>query len=164
MQLRRLQPHELSLHRALRLAALRDSPDSFSDALADIEAQPASYWEQLTRSVTEPKRHVMFLACDGERAIGSVYGLSGGGLGGAGRVGGMWVEPVWRGRGVAAALLHEVIDWARARGLGGLSLWAPAHAPAAIALYHRAGFRETGTEGPLASRPACRIVEMALSL
>jgi GNAT superfamily N-acetyltransferase len=44
------------------------------------------------------------------------------------------VEAAWRGQGVGRSLLLEVLGWARARGLGRLGLWAPAHSPAAIAL------------------------------
>ena len=73
----------------------------------------------------------------------------------------MWVEPAWRRRGVGAALLQEVFDWARSRGLKQLALWAPAN-PAAIALYKRAGFRETGERRP--SIPSHWIVAMQAEL
>jgi GNAT superfamily N-acetyltransferase len=78
----------------------------------------------------------------------------------AGRVGGMWVEPAWRRRGVGRALLQEVFGWARERGLSRLALWAPAHSQAALALYGQAGFRETGNCRPLPTNPSLQIVEM----
>jgi hypothetical protein len=53
-----------------------------------------------------------------------------------------------------------VIGWARERGFRGLELWAPAHRPAALALYTGAGFRATGRRRPLLSNPALEIVEM----
>jgi hypothetical protein len=74
MRLRRLEPHEVSLHRELRLRALREAPDSFGETFADVVARPSSYWEDLTRSVTEPGRHVMFLAYAGSDVVGSTYG------------------------------------------------------------------------------------------
>ena len=160
MHLRRLAPHETNLHRDLRLRALRDAPDSFGETVADAEARPTSYWEDLTRSVTEPGRHVMFLACEGTHVLGSTYGLLDRDRSAAGRVGGLWVEPAWRRRGVGRALLQEVFRWARERGLSRLALWAPAHSPAALALYTQAGFRETGTRRPLPMNPALQIVEM----
>ena len=81
-----------------------------------------------------------------------------------GRVGGMWVDPAWRGRGVGQTLLRAVFDWARGRGLARLALWAPAHEPAAIALYTKAGFRHTGERRPLPSNVSRSIVAMEVEL
>jgi hypothetical protein len=69
MQIRTLEPHEVDLHREVRLRALADAPDSFGVVVSEVEAQPMSYWEELTRSVTEPGRHVMFLACEGDTVL-----------------------------------------------------------------------------------------------
>lgn len=160
MHLRRLESDEVSLHREIRLRALRDAPESFGETFADVAERPISYWEDLTRSVTEPGRHVMFLACEGRDVIGSTYGLLDRPRSESGRVGGMWVEPAWRRRGVGRALLHEVFHWARCRGLSRLGLWAPGHSPAAVALYSGAGFRETGHRRPLPTNPSLQIVEM----
>jgi GNAT superfamily N-acetyltransferase len=164
MHLCTLQPHEVSLHRALRLRALRDAPDAFGATFADAEAQPLSYWETLTTSVTEPGRHVMFLACECETVCGSTYGLLDRERSDAGRVGGMWVEPAWRRQGVGRALLQTVFAWARERGLKRLGLWAPAHSPAAMALYRQAGFHETGRRRPLPTNSALQILEMECEL
>lgn len=160
MHLRRLKPHELSLHRELRLQALHESPDSFGETFAEVAARPSSYWEDLTRSVTEPGHHVMFLADEGGDVLGSTYGLRERDQSDVGRVGGMWVDPAWRRRGVGRALLQEVFNWAREQGLSRLRLWAPAHSLAALSLYGHAGFRETGKRRPLPTNPIAQIVEM----
>ncbi|HSF05090.1 MAG TPA: GNAT family N-acetyltransferase [Methylomirabilota bacterium] len=139
---------------------MREAPDSFGETFSDASARPASYWEELTRSVTEPGRHVMFLACDGDQVRGSTYGLVDHERGEAGRVGGMWVEPASRRRGVGRALLHAVLGWARERRFRRLGLWAPAGSHAALALYHQAGFRETGNRRWLPANPALEIIEM----
>ena len=164
MELRRLASHEADLHRTLRLRALRDAPDSFGEAYTDVAARPIGYWEELTRSVTEPGRNVMFLAREGHDVLGAVYGLLDRVRSDTGRVGGMWVEPAWRGHGVGRALLQEVISWGRERGLRRLGLWAPGHSPAAIALYTRAGFRNTGDRRPLPTNPALSIIAMEVEL
>jgi len=79
-------------------------------------------------------------------------------------VGGLWVDPAWRRRGVGLALLGEVFGWARARGFERLGLWAPAHPPAALALYSRAGFRETGERRPLPTNPSLTIIALEIEL
>ena len=160
MHLRRLERHEVSLHRGVRLRALQGAPDSFGETFADAVARPSSYWEDLTRSVTEPGRHVMFLAYQGNDVLGSTYGLLARDRSEVGRVGGMWVEPAWRRRGVGCALLQQVFNWARENELNRLGLRAPCHSPAAVTLYRQAGFRETGKRRPLSTNPTLEILEM----
>lgn len=164
VELRRLASHEVDLHRDLRLRALRDAPDAFGETFTDAAARPVGYWEELTRTVTEPGRDVMFLACEGHDVLGSAYGLLDRTRTDAGRVGGMWVGPDWRRRGVGRALLHEVMSWGRERRFRRLGLWTPAHNPAAIALYARAGFRNTGEQRPLPTNPALSIIAMEVEL
>jgi ribosomal protein S18 acetylase RimI-like enzyme len=162
--IRRLEPHEVALHRSVRLRALDDAPDSFGDRFDDISARPPAYWDELTRSVTDPQRHVMFLACSGTAVCGAVYGLVDDHHPDAGRVGGMWVAPESRCRGLGAALLDAVIGWARARGFTRLELSAPSHSPAALALYRRAGFSATGARWRMPGRPHIELVAMARAL
>src|SRR3954470_18898315 len=96
VRIRTLEPHEVLLHRDLRLRALRDSPDSFAETATDAEARPPSYWEDLSRSVTTPGLHVMYIACRDEGVFGSIYGLRDPESRDAGRVGGLWVESAHR--------------------------------------------------------------------
>ena len=92
-----------------------------------------SYWDDLTRSVTEPGHHVMFLVCENETVVGCTYGLVDRARSEWGRVGGMWVDPAWRRRGIGMILLQAVVTWARDRGLRRLGLWAAGHSPAPVA-------------------------------
>ena len=46
VKIRKLEPHEISLHRDLRLCALRDSPDSFAETAADAEARDVEVVEK----------------------------------------------------------------------------------------------------------------------
>src|SRR5215468_3081197 len=106
MHIRALEAFEAELHRALRLCALRDAPDSFGETLSHAEAQPVSYWEELTRQVTGSGGQIMALGCEGDEIVATVYGLLDREHAETGRVGGMWVDPAWRGRGVGQALLQ----------------------------------------------------------
>jgi GNAT superfamily N-acetyltransferase len=158
--IRKLEPHEVVLHRDLRLCALRDSPDSFADSATDVEAKPFSYWETLTRSVTEPRRHVMYLACDGDNNLGSIYGLRDSERRDMAGVGGMWVTPSHRRNGIGRALLEAALSWAYMHGFKHVDLWAPSANVAALALYQQAGFRETGRRRTLPTNDAIVIVEL----
>jgi RimJ/RimL family protein N-acetyltransferase len=57
---------------------------------------------------------------------------------------GMAVDRGWRRRGVGAALLAEAFRWARWAGVEKLALTVYPDNEAALALYHRFGFREEG--------------------
>ena len=163
MRIRRLEPHEIALHRDVRLRALREAPDSFGENAAEVETRPSSYWEDLTRSVTEPGRHVMFLACEGEAVHGSTYGLRDLQSGDSGRVGGTWVAPSHRRQGIGKGLLQAVVFWAKEQGLRRLRLWAPAASSAALSLYRQSGFADTGHRRLLPTNAALEIVELECS-
>jgi putative acetyltransferase len=57
---------------------------------------------------------------------------------------GVQVDPAWRRRGVASALLTACLDWARAHEAHKVTLEVWPHNAAAIALYHRFGFSVEG--------------------
>ena len=164
MRLRRLEAHEASLLRELRLGALRDAPTSFRDTYAEIAVHPSSYWDRLTRSVTEPGKNVAVLAYEEDKPIGLVFGLIDPLQSKVGRVGGMWVDPMWRRRGIGAALLHEVARWARERGFERLRLWCVVDSVGPNSLYRKLGFQETGNQQPLSAESTLRVAEMELML
>lgn len=59
----------------------------------------------------------------------------------------MWVDPDWRGQGVASRLVDAVIEWARQRGKPRILLDVGDGNAAAIALYQSKGFEPTGKVG-----------------
>lgn len=141
-----------------------DAPDSFRENHAEVADEPPAYWERLTRAVTEPAHSAMLLACVGDVVPGSTYALLDRDRAGRGRVGGMWVDPGWRRKGLGAALLSAVFDWARAHELTSLGLWAPAQHPAPMGLYESVGFRTTGADQPLGPDSQLTIIEMVCDL
>ena len=164
MEIRALEAEEIDIHRELRLRALRDAPDSFADAYDEVAAKPRSYWEEHTRGCTETNFAVMFLAAHEDRVLGSTYGFKDRERDDTARVGGMWVDPTVRGKGVGRALLEAVFAWARSCGLKRIALWAPAHNPAALALYTHASFSETGRDRAMPTKAQLRIIEMERTL
>lgn len=164
MRIRDLEPHEWALIRELRLRALADSPDAFARTLAEALGENDAYWVRLAGSVTKPGGQVMRIAEVDGRPVGLAFGLFDKERAATGHVGGMWVEPEARGRGVGCALLESVIAWGRARALDRLELWVTEGNGTAVRLYERAGFADTGRRDALASNPALQIIQMALNL
>ncbi len=53
----------------------------------------------------------------------------------------VYVEPAWRGTGLAAALVARVEDWARVAGVDTIQLYVTASNARAVAFYNKEGFR-----------------------
>jgi len=164
LRVSRIEASEVALHRELRVAALRESPEAFGQRVTDVENDPLEAWRAGTRSAAEGVSQVMFVVRRGAEPVGMVYGLPDPAVATRSRVGGMWVSPAERRGGAGRALLSAVVDWAIARGSERVALWAPSKSVPAIRLYASTGFAKTGTERPFPNRPGEVIVEMELQL
>ncbi len=161
---RRLRADEAPLFKTLRLRALADAPDAFAHTYAEISPKPDTYWAEMTRSVTEPGRHAMFVAEDEAAAVGISFGLIDRERSDRAHLGGMWVDPATRHRGAGRALADAVLAWARERGFADIALWVTEGNVGAIALYERLGFTQTGRSERLPSNPRLSIHEMGRAL
>jgi len=52
----------------------------------------------------------------------------------------VYIEPAWRGTGLAAALVARVEEWARATGVDTVQLYVTASNARALAFYDKEGF------------------------
>jgi GNAT superfamily N-acetyltransferase len=160
---RAVGPRELALVRDLRLAALRDAPDQLGESWADAAARSDGDWATLIASVTPPSTHAAYVAELGAEPAGMVYALTDQKDQSIGRLGGMWVAPFARRRGVGAALVEAVIAWCRASGKRCVQLGVvPGGAPER--LYRRSGFIVTGASKPFPGSESRRVIEMQLEL
>lgn len=76
----------------------------------------------------------------------------------------MWVDPVWRGKGVGHLLLSAVEDWAANAGADRLVLWVVESNTSAVMLYRRAGFVATGETQTLPSDESLDEIQLAKSI
>jgi GNAT superfamily N-acetyltransferase len=76
----------------------------------------------------------------------------------------VWVEPAWRGTGLAAGLITAVADWAVAAGAASLRLWVTTANRAARRRYETLGFVATGEVALLQSDPTRTEEAMVLML
>ncbi len=133
--------------RDVRLRALAEAPWAFASTAEREEAFDDDEWR---RRVTT---NAWFLA----RADGATVGLACGipePDDGAGRhLVGMWIEPEFRGRGLADLLVAAVMAWARREGATFLALWVVDGNDRALGLYERLGFEASGERQPLPGRP-----------
>jgi GNAT superfamily N-acetyltransferase len=164
VKVRRLHADEASLLKDLRLRALADAPAAFAHPHDEISAKPDSYWDEMTRSVTEPGRHAMFVAEDDGVPVGMAFGTLPRDVPDVPHVGGMWVDPSVRTRGIGRALAEAVFDWARQRGYRRVGLWVTEGNRPAVTLYERLGFTPTGRRDRQPVDPTLSIVEMERAL
>ena len=78
VDVRRLRADEAALFRTLPRRALADAPDALAHTYDDVRTRPDVYCEEMTRSVTDPDRHAMFVAEDGSGPIGRMWVAPGG--------------------------------------------------------------------------------------
>ena len=164
MRVVELQAHEISLCKELRLRALKDAPDAFADSLSAAENRPETYWRKMVASLTLPSKQRMFIAVDQGTYYGSVFALVDREQEDTGYVGGMWVDPVFRRKGIGQALLKEVFAWARKHEFHYLKLWVEDEPGPAKHFYQNAGFRETDNRDTSHEKIDKDIVEMVYEL
>lgn len=143
---RRLVSQDAPEYRALRLAALRESPASFGSSYEEECDRPLVEFAALVGDVGE---RAFFGAYSDARLIGSV---------GFGRetslkekhkgfIRGMYVVPTVRGQGIGRALLARALDFAATiQNLQQVTLAVNANNLPAIQLYKAAGFQQYGLE------------------
>lgn len=137
-------PDDWRRWRAIRLRSLADAPEAFSSNLARESSFDEDRWRQ--RLAGGPR----VLAHHDHRDVGLAGAHFGDGVDRP-QLYGMWVAPAWRGRGVGARLVTEVLDWVRADGPETLRLWVMEDNQAASSLYARLGFVVDDDPGPAPS-------------
>jgi RimJ/RimL family protein N-acetyltransferase len=146
LQIRRLLPTDAAAYQALRLAALRDEPWAFG---ASHEEEKDTPLEAVAQRLAPKADHGFIGAFDGEQLVGTVA------LGREGMVKlahkayiwGMVVAPAWRRRGVARALMTQMLGFARTMpGIRQVNLCVNTRNDAARQLYESLGFVAWGHE------------------
>ncbi|MBM7813667.1 GNAT family N-acetyltransferase [Saccharothrix algeriensis] len=139
MNLRRLSPRDWATWRDIRLGALAGEPRAPGSALLRERGYDEARWRRLmhprwgVKVVAEAPEPVgMVAATPQEGHVGGLYLYS------------MWVAPLFRGRGVGAALAAEVLAWAREHGWRHVQLRVLPGNVAARRLYERLGFTGEG--------------------
>ncbi len=140
--------------RAIRMRALRDSPDAFwTTAAEEVTMTPGEWRRRLERSGA-----ATFVARRAGADVGLVTGAPHHERQGDAGLYGMWVAPEARGTGAGVALISSVVQWARSAGYQSLRLEVgDANAPA-VRLYERMGFVPTGVTATF-PQPRAHITE-----
>jgi GNAT superfamily N-acetyltransferase len=165
VEIRRIRADEGLRLKALRLHALADSPMAYGSTLAREQAYPDALWHERAATGAAGDKTVTVVAEYDDRLVGMAAGLAPDGESPPDPIMvGVFVDGAVRRQGIGAALVQNVIDWARARRSPRLLIWITASNEPALALYGRYGFRATGVKRPTTHTPDLVECEMVLEL
>ncbi|HEX2783869.1 MAG TPA: GNAT family N-acetyltransferase [Ilumatobacteraceae bacterium] len=138
---RRLEPQDHELLRAIRLRALSLEPHSFGSTFERESAFTEDTWRNRLRPAGNP--HFARFDDSGQ-PIGLVAGMLDEEDHQIGGLVGMWVDQHARGTGTADALVTAIVEWAMAQGCVAVRLKVTDGNARAERMYHRNGFEHTG--------------------
>lgn len=138
MSVRRARPGDEDVLRAVRLAAVADSPKDFVHTLEESERMPREVWTRWIRN------GAVFLAEVGGEVCGLTCGVPDRQRPELAYAVAVWVRPDLRGAGHADALMEAVVQWAVGRGFSTLRLDVHEDSGRARRFYERQGFVTTG--------------------
>ena len=161
VEIRRIRADEGRRLREVRLRALADAPTACGSSLAREQAFAESSGTRGIGGAAGADR-VTFVAEEAGRLVGLATGVARhqDGPDHSPMLIGMFVDSTQRGRGVGAALVERVTEWARTLAAPHLYLWATSTNRPAIALYEKCGFSQTEETRPLDHTPSRREVLM----
>jgi GNAT superfamily N-acetyltransferase len=161
---RRVRADEGRALRAIRLAALQESPSAFGSTFDAEASRPEVEWtERAQRGAAGPDRVTFFAVADGD-VVGLVGGYRPDATSSTVELVSMWTAPAARRTGVARELVAAVLDWARETSATTVHLWVTQRNDPALRLYQSMGFRLTGGSQPLPSDPGKNELAMVLDL
>jgi ribosomal protein S18 acetylase RimI-like enzyme len=120
---------------------LDDAPTSFNVDVNSVRAQSTEWWDVWAHEAAEAAAKVVFFAEVSEAAVGMAAAHTEGDVVHAGA---LWVGPMWRGNGIANALLDGVETWAHDVRARYIELSVASWNTGARGLYERRYYRDTG--------------------
>ena len=156
-----LGPDDWPVWRDLRLAALAEAPYAFGSTLAEWQGQGDREERWRDRLGIPGSHNVVAVRASGP--VGMVSGVPAEQPDAVELIS-MWVSPTVRGQGVGDLLIGEIAQWAVQRDARTLRLSVMPDNRAAIALYERHGFKDTGEPGDLLPDGVRRELVMAKAL
>ncbi|MFF7886236.1 GNAT family N-acetyltransferase [Streptomyces sp. NPDC007896] len=161
IELSALRPDDWPVWRVLRLAALAEAPSAFGSTLAEWQGQ-GDREERWRARLAIPGSHNVVAVREGE-PVGMASGVPAEQPDAVELIS-MWVSPAVRGKGVGDLLIGEIARWTVQTGVKTLRLSVMPDNRAAMALYERHGFKDTGEPGDLLPDGVRRELVMAKDL
>ncbi|MES2441168.1 MAG: GNAT family N-acetyltransferase [Verrucomicrobiota bacterium] len=145
--IRRINIGEGMLYRAVRLAALGESPDAFSSKLADAILRTEESWHTQADQGARGSDRAIFLAIDEDpTGLAALYRDER--FDHTTELIQMWVCPECRSCGLSQELLSSAAGWARTNGYRTIRAEVMPNNHRALRFYERCGFRRDEEAAP----------------
>ena len=145
--IRKLQPHESTVYRDLRLACLKNVPEYFGSSYEEEILNPKLMFETFIEN--DSPDHVMFGAFDNEQLIG-ITGFNRMARQRAmhrGEIVQVYVDSSYRGQNIGEMLIRQALNYAfTLDGIEQVQLSVIANNQTAIRLYEKLGFKTFGVQ------------------
>ena len=172
MVIRHVKQADGGLLRDLAIRMYSDSPDAFSETLAQAKQRTAEEWDSRAKWLADSLNVIGLIAYDDDWPCGFVMGLIGSFTNGSMdwqcrdsvTIAKTWVDPKARRKSIASALTDTVKDWAGEKGIERLELQVTENNEAAKSFYQHLEFTDTGRREPLVSNPLLQIYFMTLKI
>jgi len=155
-----IAPTNAMQFKAVRLAALQDSPTAFGSTYAKEAQLSEADWLDRSKKWNGDKA-IGYLAMDSRSPCGIVAAFIDEHAPGKAHVVSMWVGPMHRRSGVGRSLIDAVVMWACAKSVSALHLMVTSCNDGAIEFYKRNGFAMTGKTEPYPNSPSLFEYEMS---
>jgi len=142
--IRPLSADEWPLFKELRLRSLAESPHAFGSSHEKECEKKDSYWQKLVKGNKNSTPSEFLVALHDDEAIGLVFCFQDKEDPSEARLGGIWVSPEMREHGIGSLLMEMSISWAQNCGCKCLKLWNVDQNEAALKLYEKLGFHQSG--------------------
>ena len=154
-----ISPANVMQFKAVRLAALQESPTAFGSTYAKESKLTDADWLSRSNRWTG-ETAIGYLAIDSDHPVGILMCTMDERDPTRAEAISMWVAPTHRRRGVGQMLIDAIIDWCRKKDVHTLTLMVTSSNAAALAFYRRLGFEMTGRIEPYPNDPALFEYEM----
>jgi len=145
MDIIRLPVAKWGEYRDLRLRALKEDQEAFSSPYADALQQPEDFWRTRLSDAEQGERSWLLFARDANRLVGMIGAFMEGGSTETATVVSVYVPREERGKGISTRLMADMLRLlSTVPGLRKARLDVNVSQLAAMHLYERFGFRETG--------------------
>ena len=141
-----------------------DAPEAFGSNYEVEVARDESSWREWITGWSGASDQALFIAVEGDAWVGMSIGVRWAQDPTVAHVYAMWVEPAHRSQGLGRLLLDAILGWAHDYGATEARLNVTEENPAAVSLYRRAGFTETGGRQPLREGLPATVVTMRMPL
>lgn len=152
------------IYKSIRLASLKESPDSFGSTYESEVDFSVHEWKSRIAPDKDPHKVLPLIAVYEGLPAGLAFAVIHDSGSGSANIYQMWVTPECRKIGLARALLNRITSWAKNSNLKSLLLYVTTTNTEAVSLYKSYGFLPIGVTEPLRDGSLLEVQPMELKL